>query len=508
MKNKTTMKLMLALSTFSIAAAGLLSAATAISAKAADQYELVWSEEFDGNSLNRNNWNVEVNGYGGWNNELQYYVDSPNNIAVSGGTLKITARKENYQGMAYTSARLNTEGKVSLGLGKIEARIKLPSFMGAWPAFWLMGSNGQQWPKCGEIDVLETINDEGIVYGSAHWPSATPGKENDSTSGGTYGHYIDITKWHTYGIERDENQITWYVDDYKYSTMDLKDNALKAPLSIDQYVILNLAIGGDWPGFDIDDSQIPATMEVDYVRAYKRVTSTAPSDPQQPSDPGTQPSQPSDGKKVDLVADNGGTFTGEVGSWAGSKGKIDVKNSAKDGFVADLSAIGSDMWGAQASLADLKYEAGKTYTFRSTLTSNVDKKVFIKVEGDDHAELAADTVSLKAGQQYSYERTVTIPADYRGSLSLYYAFGGGIDGEYNSSSSKLRLEVKNVEFSTGAAADDQTAPEPSVPAWNRKTVYYGGELVTYKGKTYQARWWTQGDRPSDSGYWGPWKLIK
>ncbi len=230
---------------------------------------LIWSDEFDGDSLNRDYWNVEVNGYGGWNNELQFYLDNPDTVSVSDGTLKIRASKVKFWNKPYSSARLNTDGKVSLDFSRIEARMKLPCFMGAWPAFWLMGTNGQEWPACGEIDVVETINDEGIVYGSAHWPSLSPGKQNDSVSGGTQGYDIDITDWHVYGIERDEEKIIWYVDDHKYSSAYLNDNALKAPLSGEQYVLLNLAIGGNWPGFKIDDTALPATLEVDYVRAYK-----------------------------------------------------------------------------------------------------------------------------------------------------------------------------------------------------------------------------------------------
>ncbi|MCR4650360.1 MAG: family 16 glycosylhydrolase [Lachnospiraceae bacterium] len=552
MRNKVAMRVLAAISTLAMVFGTVFAGGEPMKAEAAEQYELVWSDEFDGNTLNRNNWNVEVNGYGGWNNELQYYLDSPNNIVVNNGTLKIIARKERYQDKDYTSARLNSQNKVSLGLGKIEARMKLPSFMGAWPAFWLMGSNGQQWPNCGEIDILETINNENIVYGSAHWPSSTPGKANDSASGGTYGRYIDITQWHTYGIERDADKIVWYIDDYKYSTVSLTDNANKAPLTIDQYILLNLAIGGNWPGFNIDDSAIPATMEVDYVRYYKRI------------DTGSTPGSdiPSNVGYKDLVAESASTFSGAVGSWAGSAGTISAKNPATAGFVADLTAIGNDMWGAQASLVNLNYTPGQTYTFRSTLTSSVDKKVFVKIEGDDHAEIAVDTLNLKANQPYAYERSVTIPSGYNGAVSLFYAFGGGFDGEYNSAGSGLRLEVKNVYFFTGKTdAPETESPETEIPdpddqgtgtphtdepatevpdtdkpdtevphtdepstetpdtdvhggdevagvdKWNANAVYTKGSRVSYNGKVYEASWWTQGTNPEQQGVWGPWKLV-
>ncbi len=234
-----------------------------------DGYELIWSDEFEGDSLDRNKWNVEVNGYGGWNDELQYYCDSPENITVSDGTLKIRALKQEYEGKKYTSAKINTMDKESFQYGRIEARMKLPEFQGAWPAFWMLGARGETWPQCGEIDILETVNDESIAYGTAHW---AVGDSYDSSGSSTLeaGVQIDITQWHTYRIEWDKNQIQWYVDDVRYHVVDLASDSNKESLTKPQYILLNLAIGGQWPGFDIDDDAFPAVMEVDYVRVYQK----------------------------------------------------------------------------------------------------------------------------------------------------------------------------------------------------------------------------------------------
>ncbi len=234
-----------------------------------DKYELIWSDEFEGNALDTNNWNVEVNGYGGWNDELQYYCDSPENIVVSDGTLKIRALKQDYLGKEYTSARLNTMGKAEFQFGKIEARMKLPDFKGAWPAFWMLGANGETWPACGEIDIVETINDESVVYGTAHWAKGDSYASSGSSTAEVNAQ-VDITQWHTYGIEWDEEKIVWYVDDIKYHVVDIASDSDKASLTQPQYLLINLAVGGQWPGDDIDDSQFPATMEVDYVRVYRQ----------------------------------------------------------------------------------------------------------------------------------------------------------------------------------------------------------------------------------------------
>ncbi len=230
--------------------------------------ELVWSDEFDGDSLDRSKWNVEVNDFGGCNGELQYYCDSPDNIIISDGTLKIRALKQDYEGRKYTSARINTMGKETFQYGRIEARMKLPSFMGAWPAFWMLGTSGENWPMCGEIDILETINDESIVYGTAHW-AVDDSYESSSSSTLEIDKQIDITQWHTYAIEWSKDRIEWYVDDIKYHEINLALDPNKKPLTDGQYILLNFALGGEWPGFVIDDDALPATMEVDYVRVYK-----------------------------------------------------------------------------------------------------------------------------------------------------------------------------------------------------------------------------------------------
>jgi len=150
--------------------------------------------------------------------------------------------------------------------------------------------------------------------------------------------------------------------------------------------------------------------------------------------------------KRDLVELYQGTWTNVVGTYAGSAGIINVGGFAKDGFVAELSAVGSDMWCAQSSLQYLDYEAGKTYILRCAMTSDVNKNVFVKVQGDNHSEIAIETVSLQAGQTYNLEKEVYIPGDYNGEVSLYFAYGGNVQGDTISPTSGMTLKVENVEF--------------------------------------------------------------
>jgi len=229
----------------------------------AANYNLVWSDEFNGDSLDRNNWVAEI-GAGKWgNNELEYYTDRPSNVSVSNGTLKITARKENYNGSQYTSARLKTQGKKSFRYGKIEARIKVPKRMGMWPAFWMLGDdiNWNNWPRCGEIDIMEHINTEDKIYATCHWD-----KNGHSQYGGDT--WVDCNQFHTYSIEWDQTRIRWYVDGRQFHEMNVYDMSNTEEFHHNFFILLNMAVGGDWPGFNIDASS-PATMEVDYVRVYQ-----------------------------------------------------------------------------------------------------------------------------------------------------------------------------------------------------------------------------------------------
>lgn len=235
---------------------------------ATSQSTLVWSDEFNGTSLDTSKWTCEIgNGSSGWgNNELEYYTDRSDNVSVHDGALHITAKRENYNGYNYTSARLKTQDKFYFTYGHIEARIALPSGSGIWPAFWMLGQNigSVGWPACGEIDIIEAINAENKVYGTCHWDCG--GHAEYGNSSGSF----DITQYHDYVCDWDDQYIRMYVDGNKYHEIYIGGNAGDTEeLHRSQFLLLNVAVGGNWPGFSIDDSKFPQSMKVDYIRVYQ-----------------------------------------------------------------------------------------------------------------------------------------------------------------------------------------------------------------------------------------------
>jgi beta-glucanase (GH16 family) len=231
----------------------------------AQNWQLVWQDEFD-NGIGPD-WVFETgNGTNGWgNNELQYYRRE--NASVVNGELVITAKRESIGGFNYTSARMKTQGKKSWKYGKIEARIKMPAFQGVWPAFWMLGDNITQvsWPFCGEIDVMEHINSEQRSYGTIHWQDHT---DKYAMYGGNTA--VNVTGYHVYAVTWDANLIRWFVDGVQFHEASIAGGVNGThEFHNNFFILLNMAIGGNWPGFTVDNNAFPATMHVDYVRVYQ-----------------------------------------------------------------------------------------------------------------------------------------------------------------------------------------------------------------------------------------------
>jgi len=229
-------------------------------------WNLVWSDEFNYNGLpDTSKWGNEAGFIR--NNELQYYTRQRiENSRVVDGNLLIIGKKESYNNANYTSASLVTDGKKSWTYGKVEARIKMPKGQGMWPAFWMLGQNIHTvgWPKCGEIDIMEHINNEDLLHGTLHWYN-----EKHASSGGTTP--CDVTKFHNYSIEWDKEFVRLLLDGNKYWEVNIKDGINSTEeFQKPHYIILNLAIGGDWPKNPDLTTVFPDTMYVDYVRVYQK----------------------------------------------------------------------------------------------------------------------------------------------------------------------------------------------------------------------------------------------
>jgi beta-glucanase (GH16 family) len=245
------------------------------------KWKLVWSDEFngpDGSAPDSSKWVLETGGNGWGNQELEYYTNRPQNAYLEGGNLVIKAVAEKYTGADnvtrdYTSARLKTQEKFSQAYGRFEARIKIPRGQGLWPAFWMLGANIDTvpWPDCGEIDIMENIGKEpNIIHGTIHGPGYSGGK----AIGSPYAlpdeeKYAD--NFHIYAVEWTPKQIRFYVDDHVYETRTRRDLPKGAKWAYNHpfFLLLNVAIGGGWPGNPDASTVFPQTMLVDYVRVYK-----------------------------------------------------------------------------------------------------------------------------------------------------------------------------------------------------------------------------------------------
>lgn len=234
---------------------------------------LVWSDEFNGSSLNTNDWNYEIgNGSGGWgNNELEYYTNSSKNAFVSNGNLIIEARKESIGGLNYSSARLTTANKKIFTYGRVDIRAKLPKTKGIWPALWMLGTNigSVGWPACGEIDIMELLGHEPAKsYATLHYnnSSGVHGSKGNSytLSGSTF-----YDQFHVFSMDWVQDQVKVYVDNNLILTVTKADVGTNYPFNNPFFFIFNVAVGGNWPGSPDGTTTFPQRMIVDYVRVFQ-----------------------------------------------------------------------------------------------------------------------------------------------------------------------------------------------------------------------------------------------
>ena len=251
-------------------------------------WKLIWNDEFDapaGSQPDPAKWMFDLGGVGWGNQEWQYYTDQPENAATDGaGSLVIRAidvakgdlRSLNcwYGPCKYTSARILTRERFNFTYGRVESRLKLPYGNGIWPAFWMLGSDiaAAGWPNCGEIDIMENIGREpDKVYGTVHGPGYS-GVNGISNSYALPAGQTFQDDFHVFALEWDKAEIRWYMDDEPYGVLPKERFSESCPWVFDHpfFLILNVAVGGAWPGYPDETSTFPQQMLVDYVRVYQK----------------------------------------------------------------------------------------------------------------------------------------------------------------------------------------------------------------------------------------------
>ncbi len=348
-------------------------------------WNLVWSDEFSGTALNTADWSYNT-GAGGWgNNELQYYTARTENVSVDNGSLKIKALAENYMGSNYTSARIVTKDKVAFAYGKFVARLKLPTGQGIWPAFWMLADNSPYggWPYGGEIDIMELIgNQPARSYGTIHGANG-----NVHVS---YGNYYDLPSgifadaFHEFSVEWEPGTIRYYIDNILYQT--ITNTQLGAnPWPFDQpfSLLLNIAVGGNWPGSPNINTVFPQTMEADWIRIYQKLEDVAVSGPTlvEPGAtsttytagdiPGTTYtwSVPTDA----TIASGQGTHSIQV-NWGSTGGEVAVQlNNGCGTITPSLTVdVSTNIWANPAfeqDLANWNFRTGNTATGNIAITT-------------------------------------------------------------------------------------------------------------------------------------------
>jgi len=238
-------------------------------------WSLSWSDEFDGEAgqlIDASKWTYDIGrGDNGWGNqELQTYTDRPENVSMDGvGNLVITAKRESFSGAPFTSARIKTQGLFDQKYGRFEARLKTPFGPGLWPAFWLVGSNITEvnWPQCGEIDIMELRGQQpNIINGTVHGPGYSAG----GAIGGSYGlpdSRFDAA-FHVFAVEWGEDFIEFFVDDFLYKRITPEDLPGEWVYNTEFFLLLNVAVGGNYVGFPTSQTPFDQKMIIDYVRVY------------------------------------------------------------------------------------------------------------------------------------------------------------------------------------------------------------------------------------------------
>ena len=379
------------------------------------EWNLVWSDEFGeavGISPDSSRWEFDIGGDGWGNAEYQFYTDRTENVATDGdGNLVITARRENipgsscwYGGCQYSSARLLTSGRFEQKYGRIEIRARIPFGQGIWPAFWMLGSNIESvgWPDSGEIDIIENIGREpSSVHGTVHGPGYSAGEGiSGAFSLPDGGRFSD--EFHVFAIEWSPSEIRWFSNGEHYHTVTPTSLPFGAKWVFDQpfFLLLNVAVGGLWPGYPDTTTTFPQSMHVDYVRVYERKPT------------------------IDLPGDTSRNVTE----------KIEAENY--DSQLGLLTEITSDLGGGQNvgwiangdwalySNVDFGAAGPNILSGRFASGSDVDGRIIVRLDSVDGPELASFDLQNTGGWQSWETQTTALARRPTGLHDLFVFFEG------------------------------------------------------------------------------------
>lgn len=429
-------------------------------------YTLKWEDGFNGTSLNRDDWNVELHEPGWVNNELQEYVDSDKNIYIKDGSLVLKPVKtvDSEGNVSYTSGRVNTQNKHNFKYGLFEARVKMPAGQGFLPAFWMMPANENlygQWPRCGEIDIAEVLgNETSTSYGTVHY--GNPHSESQGKLTLDEGNFSD--EYHIFSAEWEPGKIKWYVDgrlmheesDWYSATEGQGEITYPAPFDQPFYIILNLAVGGNWPGNPDESTDFDkAALMVDYVKVYQKDSYNE--DVEKPEKEVILREPDKDGNYInngkfqeaeDLSDEKDWIFLTALGGEAQAEIKdrqISV-NTVNEGTV-DYSV--------QLVQPDIPMKKGATYKLSFDAYADTARTIKADVSAPDRGYkryFADTTVELTTEKKtYEYEFKMTDKDDANGRLEYNLGAAGSVAGVHISN-----VSIVKISESTGEEPEEKT----------------------------------------------------
>ncbi|HHV30127.1 MAG TPA: family 16 glycosylhydrolase [Clostridium sp.] len=413
-----------------------------------EEWQLVWRDEFDGTTINMDNWSYDDPTNGRWNKEIQSYTQ--NNAYIKDGSLIIEARKEDItepsgETYNYSSSKLITKGKQSWKYGKFEIRAKMPTGQGIWPAIWMMPEDEPfygTWPKCGEIDIMELLGHiPNKLHGTLHF--GEPHKESQGTyflpEGQSFG-----DDYHVYAIEWEPGEIRWYIDGELYHTVNdwysrdqylADDYTYPAPFDQNFFLIMNISVGGSWPGYPDETTVFPQQMAVDYVRVYQKNEYPHREKPVKEEETAREPL--ADGNYIY----NGGFDVNDpeaigiedvpnTSYWTFLKGPGGIATVNVDEGVmhVQIEDGGTTDYSVQLLQAPVHLEKGAKYKASFDMKAQSSREIKLKIGGDgdrgwtDYAAIAPFTVSTEM-ESYEFEFTMKYDTD----VKARFEFNMGLD---------------------------------------------------------------------------------